>query len=79
VRLRPGALDITLRRPAQSLAISITRPALRELGTLSTNIRRIRRYNRTHKRKHILRVRLHCIVTDATRHHTNLALNTSIS
>jgi FG-GAP repeat len=79
VRVRPGTLVVTLRRPAQSLAISITRPALSELGTLTGNIRGIRRYNRTHKRKHTLEIRLHCIVTDATGHHTNLTFNTRIS
>jgi hypothetical protein len=79
LRLRPGTLAVTLRSPAQSLAISITRPALNELGTLTNNLRRTRRYNRTHKRKHTLEISLHCIVTDATDHHTDLTLDTRIS
>ena len=79
VRLRPGALTVTVRRPTQSLAITIAGPAIIEQNSLIAKVRRIRKYNRTHRRKRTVTLRLHCLVTDATRHSTLLALTTRIS
>ena len=79
VKLSPGALTATLRRPSQSVAITIARPAISELKPLTAEIRRIHRYNRTHRRKHTLTIRIRCAVTDATGQHTNLTLNTKIA
>ena len=79
VKLRPGMLTATLRRPAESLEITIARPAISELKPLAAEIRRIRRYNRTHRRKHTLTISIRCVVTDATGQYTNLTLNAKIS
>ena len=79
VKLRPGTLTATLRRPSQSVEITIAGPAINERKPLAAEIRRIRRYNRTHRRKHTLTIRIRCVVTDATGQHTNLTLNTKIS
>jgi hypothetical protein len=79
VKLSPGTLTATLRRPAESLDITIARPAVTELKPLAAEIRRIRRYNRTHRRKHSLAIRIRCLVTDATGQDTGLTLNTKIS
>ena len=66
-------------RRAESVAITIAGPAINERKPLAAEIRRIRRYNRTHRRKHTLAIRIRCAVTDATGQHTNLTLNTKIS
>ena len=79
VELSPGTLTATLRRPAESLEITIARPAISELKPLAAAIRRVRRYNRTHRRKHRLAIRIRCAVTDATGQRTNLTLHTKIS
>ena len=79
VTLRHGTLTATLRQPSQSVAITIGRTAISELKPLAAEIRRIRRYNRTHRRKHTLAIRMRCAVTDATGRSTNLTLTTKIS
>ena len=79
VKLRPATLTATLRRPTQNVAITIADPAISELKPLTAEIRRTRRYNRTHRRKHTLPIRIRCLVTDATGYHTNLTLNTDTS
>ncbi len=79
VRLRPDTLTVTLRRPAQSLAIKLIRPAFNEQNSLTAKMRRIRTYNRTHRRKHALTVSMHCAVIDATNHATPLTLKIRIS
>ena len=78
-RLGPGALIVTLRQPAESLAITIAGPAIIEQNSLIAQIRRIRRYNRTHRRKRGLTVSTRCLVTDATGHNTPLGLATNFS
>jgi hypothetical protein len=78
VRLRPDTLALTLRTPAQTLAISITRPALEQLKALTAKVRRVRRYNRTHRRKRTLEIRPRGVVTDAADQATNLTLITRI-
>lgn len=79
VKLRPGTLTATLRRPAESLTITLARPAINQLKPLAGEVRRISRYNRTHRRKHTLTIRMGCAVTDATGHRTNLTLTAKIS
>ena len=79
VKLSPGTLTATLRPPSQTVAITIAGPAINERTPLAAEIRRIRRYNRTHRRKHTLAIRIRCAVTDATGQHTNLTLDTKIS
>ena len=79
VKLRAGTLTATLRRPSRSVAITIAGPAINERKSLAAAIRRIRSYNRTHRRKHTLAIRIRCKVTDATGQPTNLTLNTKIS
>ena len=79
VKLTPGTLTATLRPWSESVAITIAGPAINERTPLAAEIRRIRRYNRTHRRKHTLAIRIRCAVTDATGQHTHLTLNTKIS
>ena len=78
-RLRPGTLAITLRQPTESVSIAIAPLAIIERRNLITQIRGIRRYNRTHRRKRALAITIRCMVTDATSHTTGLALTTRIS
>jgi hypothetical protein len=78
-RLRPGTLTLTLRLPAQSLAITIGGPAISEQKNLIASIRRVRKYNRAHRRKRVLPLKLRCAVTDATGRTTSLTLKIRIS
>lgn len=74
IRLSKGALTITVRRPAVGFSVTITIPAIVEKESLISEARRIQSYNRTHRRKRRLTVSVRTIVTDASGHHSRLAL-----
>ena len=77
--LEPVALTVTLRRPAKSMSVTVDPSAIIEQNSLIAQIRGIRRYNRTHRRKRAVTLSTRCLVTDATGHNTPLALTTRIS
>ena len=79
VRLRRTTLSMTLQHPAESLSGRIGPPMMMEQNSLITQMRRLRSYNRTHRRKRALTTRIRCVMTDATGHSTPLALTTRIS
>jgi hypothetical protein len=79
VTLPPRMLTMTLRRSAKSLSVTSTPHAITEQHSLITQIRRVRRYNHTHRRKRTLTISVRCLVTDAAGHRTGLTLMTRIS
>jgi hypothetical protein len=79
VTLPPRRLTMTLRRPAERLSVTSTPHAITERRGLIAQIRRVRRYNHTHRRKRTLTISVRCLVTDAAGHRTPFTLTTRIS
>jgi hypothetical protein len=78
VTVRPQTIAVTLRRAVGTLSVTIGPAILGARGGLVTQLRRIRRYNRTHRRKRILTVPIGGVLTDAAGHGTAIALKITI-
>jgi hypothetical protein len=76
---RPAALTVTLRHPAESVSVTIAPPTLIDRASLMAKARRIRTYNRTHRRKRTLTMSIRVLVTDATGRSTPLTLTLRVS
>ncbi len=77
--LTGGALTITLRRPGQTVSVSIASPALIAQQKLVAQLRRIGNYNRHHRRKRALKLRVRCTVTEADGHATRVNLKIRVA
>jgi hypothetical protein len=72
IKRGPTRIAITLSRPAAVATISISPPAVAERGGLIAAARRVRNFNRSHRRKRLLTLNFRAAVTDSSGHATSL-------